>query len=145
MCLKYFVIHLNTISLVYLLSLFGELILIWMIKEKLQLFIRKCITSICVLGWLWSIILFKKNNCPHLHVEHFQVPSSSSHQKSYIYIYFRILMLMQAPLLGETEWIHFLSKIQDFMPPVRTHAMRRAGTVYDRCKLHSTSFAVCNL
>lgn len=61
------------------------------------------------------------------------------------YFYFRILMLMEAPLLDETERIHFLSKIQDSMPPVKTHAMRQAGTVYDRCKLYSTSFAVYNL
>lgn len=41
--------------------------------------------------------------------------------------------------------MHFLSKIQDFMPPVKVHAMSGAGAVYDRCKLYSTSFVFYDL
>lgn len=53
-------------------------------------------------------------------------------------------MLIQAPLpiLGQTERIPFLSKIQDFRPPVKTHV--QADTVYDRCKLYSTPFVLHN-
>lgn len=56
-------------------------------------------------------------------------------------------MLMQPPLpiLGETNESIFSARFKTSCPPVKAHAMSRAGTVYDRCKLYSTSFVVYNL
>jgi len=56
-------------------------------------------------------------------------------------------MLRQAPLpiLVETDECIFSARFKTPCPPVKAHAMSRAGTVYDRCKLCSTSFVFYNL